>query len=98
MPIYEMVALLVLSLLGPGVTGLISLAILTHTKRYAIAIYSISMLVQLATVVASVGYNMYVASMHPNWWSNGPMWLLDVVAAAIVAIIGVIETIEAGLF
>jgi uncharacterized membrane protein len=78
MPDYELVALLILSILGPVVLGLILLAVVTHTKRAVVLAYACGMLVLLAAVSASVGFNMYVAT----------------IAAFVTVVLGFIATVE----
>lgn len=88
MPDYKLVALLIVSLLGPVVVGLILLAIVTHAKRGIVLAYACGMVVLLAAVSASVGFNMYAATIHRDWWSSGPMWWLDVIAAVLAVALG----------
>lgn len=94
MPDYELVALLILSLLGPVVLGLITLAVVTHAKRGVVLAYACGMILLLAAVSASVGFNMYAATLHREWWSGGAMWWLDVIAAILTVILGAIATVE----
>jgi hypothetical protein len=94
MPDYELVALLILSVLGPVVLGLILLAVVTHAKRAVVLAYACGMLVLLAAVSASVGFNMYAATLHRDWWSDGPMWWVDVIAAFVTVVLGFIATVE----
>lgn len=89
---YEMVAWLVLSLVGPVVFGLITLAIMSNAEKSVVLTYAIGMIVLLAAVVVSVGFNLYVASVHRSWWDNGPMWWFDVIAGVIVVIIAICAT------
>jgi hypothetical protein len=94
MPDYELVALLILSLLGPVVLGLITLAVVTHAKRAIVLAYACGMILLLAAVSASVGFNMYAATLHRDWWSEGIMWWADVIAAIVTAALGVVATLE----
>ncbi len=94
MPDYKLVALLILSLLGPVVVALIMLAVVTHAKRGAVLAYACGMMVLLVAVAASVGFNMYAATIHRDWWNSGAMWWLDVIAAIFTVIFAGLTTLE----
>lgn len=90
MPNYELVALLVLSVLGPIVVALIVAAVVYHAKRGLVLAYAVGMVVLLAAITASVGFHIYAGTIHPTWW--GPMIWVDIVAGIVTVGLGASAT------